>query len=135
MGGRIAEEVVYGRDHITSGASSDLRQATSIARDMIIEQGMGTMLRDQSFHEDEGGLMMDRITREKPYSEKTAEEIDREIKALIDEAADRARVILTANRSHLEALKDALIEHETLDAQEVADLLKDAVLPDSAKLY
>ena len=79
--------------------------------------------------------MMDRITREKPYSEKTAEEIDREIKALIDEAADRARVILTANRSHLEALKDALIEHETLDAQEVADLLKDAVLPDSAKLY
>lgn len=135
LGGRIAEEVVYGRDHITSGASSDLRQATSIARDMIIEQGMGTKLRDQSFHEDEGGLMMDRITREKPYSEKTAEEIDREIKALIDEAADRARVILTANRSHLEALKDALIEHETLDAQEVADLLKDAVLPDSAKLY
>ena len=135
LGGRIAEEVVYGRDHITSGASSDLRQATSIARDMIIEQGMGTKLRDQSFHEDEGGLMMDRITREKPYSEKTAEEIDREIKDLIDEAADRARAILAANRDHLEKLKDALIEHETLEADEVADLLRDAVLPDSAKLY
>ena len=135
LGGRIAEEVVYGRDHITSGASSDLRSATNIARNMIIENGMGTKLRDQSFHEDEGGLMMDRITREKPYSEKTAEEIDREVKDLIDEAANRAREIITTNRSYLEKLKDALLEKETLEADEVADLLKDAVMPESAKLY
>ena len=112
-----------------------MRHATSLARDMITEQGMGTKLRDQSFHEDEGGLMMDRITREKPYSEKTAEEIDREIKDLIDEAANRAREVLTANRGLLEKLKDALMEHETLEADEVAELLKDAVLPNSAKLY
>ena len=78
---------------------------------------------------------MDRITREKPYSEKTAEEIDREIKDLIDEAANRAREVLTANRGLLEKLKDALMEHETLEADEVAELLKDAVLPNSAKLY
>ena len=135
LGGRIAEEVVYGRDHITSGASSDLHSATNIARNMIIENGMGTKLRDQSFHEDEGGLMMDRITREKPYSEKTAEEIDREVKDLIDEAANRAREIITTNRSYLEKLKDALLEKETLEADEVADLLKDAVMPESAKLY
>lgn len=135
LGGRIAEEVVYGRDHITSGASSDLRSATNIARNMIIENGMGTKLRDQSFHEDEGGLMMDRITREKPYSEKTAEEIDREVKDLIDEAASRAREIIATNRSYLEKLKDALLEKETLEADEVADLLKDAVMPESAKLY
>ena len=135
LGGRIAEEVVYGRDHITSGASSDLHSATNIARNMIIENGMGTKLRDQSFHEDEGGLMMDRITREKPYSEKTAEEIDREVKDLIDEAANRAREIITTNRSYLEELKDALLEKETLEADEVADLLKDAVMPESAKLY
>lgn len=135
LGGRIAEEVVYGRDHITSGASSDLHSATNIARNMIIENGMGTKLRDQSFHEDEGGLMMDRITREKPYSEKTAEEIDREVKDLIDEAANRAREIITNNRSYLEKLKDALLEKETLEADEVADLLKDAVMPESAKLY
>ena len=102
---------------------------------MIIENGMGTKLRDQSFHEDEGGLMMDRITREKPYSEKTAEEIDREVKDLIDEAANRAREIITTNRSYLEKLKDALLEKETLEADEVADLLKDAVMPESAKLY
>lgn len=135
LGGRIAEEVVYGRDHITSGASSDLHSATNIARNMIIENGMGTKLRDQSFHEDEGGLMMDRITREKPYSEKTAEEIDREVKDLIDEAANRAREIIATNRSYLEKLKDALLEKETLEADEVADLLKDAVMPESAKLY
>ena len=135
LGGRIAEEVVYGRDHITSGASSDLRQATSIARDMIIEQGMGTKLRDQSFHEDEGGLMMDRITREKPYSDKTAEEIDREVRELIEEAVNRAREIITANRDHLEKLKDALLKEETLEADAVAELLKDAKMPESAKLY
>lgn len=135
MGGRIAEEVVYGRDHITSGASSDLRTATSLARSMVIEQGMGSKLRNQSFHEDEGGLMMDRITREKPYSDKTAEEIDREVRELIEEAVNRAREIITANRDHLEKLKDALLKEETLEADAVADLLKDAKMPESAKLY
>ena len=135
MGGRIAEEVVYGRDHITSGASSDLRTATSLARSMVIEQGMGSKLRNQSFHEDEGGLMMDRITREKPYSDKTAEEIDREVRELIEEAVNRAREIITANRDHLEKLKDALLKEETLEADAVAELLKDAKMPESAKLY
>lgn len=135
LGGRIAEEVVYGRDHITSGASSDLRTATSLARSMVIEQGMGTKLRNQSFHEDEGGLMMDRITREKPYSDKTAEEIDREVRELIEEAANRAREIITANRDYLEKLKSALLKEETLEAEAVADLLKDAKMPESAKLY
>lgn len=135
LGGRIAEEIVYGRDHITTGAGSDLRAATATARDMIIEEGMGTKLRDQVFHEDEGGLMMDRITREKPYSEKTAEEIDREVNQLIDEAADRARAVITANREYLDKIKDQLLEHETLDAEQVAEIFKGAVLPESAKLY
>lgn len=135
MGGRIAEEVIYGRDHITSGASSDLKSATNTAREMIIELGMGTKLRDQSFHEDEGGLMMDRIQREKPYSEKTQEEIDAEVAQLLDEAARRARAVITTNRDYLEKLKDALIKEETLEADEVADLLKGAVLPEEAKQY
>ena len=135
MGGRIAEEVIYGRDHVTSGASSDLRHATAIGRDMVIEQGMGTRLSDQSFHEDEGGLMMDRITREKPYSDKTAEEIDQEIRDLIEEATRRARDIIKTNRALLEKLKDALLEHETLDADEVATILDGMVLPETAKLY
>lgn len=135
MGGRIAEEVVYGRDHITSGASSDLKSATNTAREMIIELGMGTKLRDQSFHEDEGGLMMDRIQREKPYSEKTQEEIDTEVAQLLDEAANRARAVITTNRDYLEKLKDALIKEETLEADEVAEILKGATLPEEAKQY
>ena len=135
MGGRIAEEVIYGRDHITSGASSDLKSATNTAREMIIELGMGTKLRDQSFHEDEGGLMMDRIQREKPYSEKTQEEIDAEVAQLLDEAANRARAVITTNRDYLEKLKDALIKEETLEADEVAEILKGATLPEEAKQY
>jgi cell division protease FtsH len=135
LGGRIAEEIVYGRDQITTGAGSDLRSATSIARDMIIEQGMGTKLRDQVFHEDEGGLMMDRIAREKPYSEKTAEEIDREVNELIDEAANRARSVITANREYLNKIKDELLEHETLDADAVKKIFAGAKLPEAAKLY
>ena len=135
MGGRIAEEVVYGRDHITSGASSDLKSATNTAREMIIELGMGTKLRDQSFHEDEGGLMMDRIQREKPYSEKTQEEIDTEVAQLLDEATNRARAVITTNRDYLEKLKDALIKEETLEADEVAEILKGATLPEEAKQY
>lgn len=135
MGGRIAEEVIYGRDHITSGASSDLKSATNTAREMIVELGMGTKLRDQSFHEDEGGLMMDRIQREKPYSEKTQEEIDHEVAQLLDEAADRSRQVITTNREYLEKLKDALLKEETLEADEVAEILSGAVMPESAKLY
>lgn len=135
LGGRIAEEVIYGRDQITTGAGSDLRSATSIARDMIIEQGMGVKLRDQVFHEDEGGLMMDRITKEKPYSEKTAEEIDREVKQLIEEAGRRARIVIEANREYLEKIKDELLKCETLESDQVAEIFKGAKLPDAAKLY
>jgi cell division protease FtsH len=135
LGGRIAEEIVYGRDKITTGAGSDLRNATAVARDMIIEQGMGTKLRDQVFHEDEGGLMMDRITREKPYSDKTAEEIDREVNELIEEAAKRARIVISENRHYLDKIKDALLEEETLDGDQVAAIFKGAKLPNDAKLY
>src|SRR5690606_13101545 len=71
MGGRVAEKILYGEDGITTGAGSDLRKATEIARDMIVEQGMGTKLRDQVFHEDNGGMAFDRMTRERPYSEAT----------------------------------------------------------------
>ncbi|MDR1969731.1 MAG: ATP-dependent zinc metalloprotease FtsH [Candidatus Nomurabacteria bacterium] len=135
LGGRIAEEIIYGRDKITTGAGSDLRNATAVARDMIIEQGMGSKLRDRVFHEDEGGMIMDRMTREKPYSEKTAEEIDREISELIEEAARRARAVISENRSYLNKIKDALLEEETLSGDQVAEILKGAKLPDGAKLY
>ncbi len=135
MGGRIAEKLIYGDDGITTGAGSDLRKATEIARDMIIEQGMGSKLRDQVFHEDSGGMVFDKITHERPYSDATAQEIDKEVEALIKEAARRAEVVLEANRPLLDKLKAALIEHETLEEEEVADIMAGAKLPAEAKLH
>lgn len=135
MGGRIAEKLIYGDDGITTGAGSDLRKATEIARDMIIEQGMGSKLRDQVFHEDSGGMVFDKITHERPYSDATAQEIDKEVEALIKEAARRAEVVLKANRPLLDKLKAALIEHETLEEEEVADIMVGAKLPAEAKLH
>jgi len=135
LGGRIAEKIVNGADGITTGAGSDLRKATEIARDMVIEQGMGTKLRDQVFHEDNGGMMFDRMTHERPYSDDTAKEIDLEVAQLIREAATRAETVLKANMPSLKKLADALLEEETLDEEGVLTQLKDAKLPKEAALY
>lgn len=135
MGGRIAEKIIYGADGITTGAGSDLRKATEIARDMIIEQGMGTKLRDQVFHEDNGGMVFDKITHERPYSDDTAKEIDREVESLIKEAARRAEIVITNNRKSLDILAKALLDEETIDDSTVEKLLKDTKLPKEAKLY
>lgn len=135
LGGRVAEKIVYGKDRVTTGAGSDLRSATGIARDMVIEQGMGTKLRDQVFHEDNGGMMFDRMTHERPYSDDTAKEIDIEVAALVKEAAVRAEVVIKNNRKSLDVLVKALLEEETIEEDRVVELLKDAVLPKEAKLY
>jgi cell division protease FtsH len=135
MGGRVAEKMIYGDDGITTGAGSDLRKATEIARDMVIEQGMGTKLRDQVFHEDNGGMVFDKITHERPYSDDTAKEIDEEVETLIREAAVRAEKVITHNRASLDKLAEALLEAETLEEDKVRQLLKDAKLPAEAKLH
>jgi len=135
LGGRIAEKLINGADGITTGAGSDLRKATEIARDMVIEQGMGSKLRDQVFHEDNGGMMFDRMTHERPYSEDTAKEIDIEVAQLIKEAATRAETVLKANMSSLKKLADALLVEETLDEEGVLKFLKEAKLPKEAMLY
>lgn len=134
LGGRIAEEIVYGKDRVTTGAGSDLQKAAELARDMIINQGMGEKLRDQVFHVEEG-TMIDRMVHEKQYSEETAKLIDEEVEALVTEAAKRARVVIKENMKHLEALKSALIEKETIEADNVIEILKDAKMPKSAALY
>jgi cell division protease FtsH len=134
LGGRIAEKVKYGPENVTTGAGSDLRKATEIARDMVIEQGMGNKLRDQVFHEDSGGMMFDRMVHERPYSDDTAKSIDEEVQTLIKEAAHRAEVVIRANPTPLKHLADALLEKETIEGDEVIELLKEAVLPTGAKL-
>ncbi len=135
MGGRVAEKVIYGADRVTTGAGSDLRKATEIARDMIIEQGMGSKLRDQVFHEDNGGMVFDKITHERPYSNDTAREIDTEVAELVKEASKRAEAVIKANMPSLKKLAEALLEEETLEEERVSEILKDTKLPKEAALY
>lgn len=135
LGGRVAEEIVYGKDGITTGAGSDLRKATEIARDMVIEQGMGSKLRDQVFHDDNGGMVFDKMTHERPYSDDTAKLIDLEVRRLMEEAKERAYTVLTHARKSLDELAAALLKEETLDETRVQAILKDATLPKEAKLH
>lgn len=129
VGGRVAEKVVYGKDWVTTGAGNDLQKANQLAREMVIEQGMGKKLRDQVFHEDEGGMMLDRMVHSKPYSEKTAELIDQEVEDLINEATARAEKIIKANLPSLENIKKELLKKETLDEDEARAVLKNAKAP------
>jgi cell division protease FtsH len=135
LGGRVAEKIIYGENRVTTGAGSDLRKATEIARDMIIEQGMGTKLRDQVFHEDNGGMVFDKMTHERPYSDDTAREIDAEVAVLIKEAAHRAEVVINSNRKSLDKLAEALLEEETVEEERVNELLKETSLPKEAAQY
>lgn len=129
LGGRIAEKIIYGEDWVTTGAGNDLQKVAKLAREMVVEQGMGKKLRDQVFHEDEGGMMMDRMVHSKQYSEKTSELIDQEIEDIVEEQKARAEQILLANMPSLENIKKELLEKETLDEVEARAALKDAKAP------
>ncbi len=134
MGGRVAEEIILGEDRVTTGAGSDLQGAAELARDMVVNQGMGKKLRNQVFKVDDG-MMIDRLVHERDYSDETANIIDQEVENLITEATNRARIVIKANLKYLEDLKDLLLEKETVDAEEVDEVLKGSKLPDQATLY
>ncbi|HEX9679534.1 MAG TPA: ATP-dependent zinc metalloprotease FtsH [Candidatus Saccharimonadales bacterium] len=135
LGGRVAEKLVYGIDHVTTGAGNDLQKATELAREMVIEQGMGNRLRDQVFHDTNDGMMFDRMVHQRPYSEDTAREIDKEVEQIIKEAAHRAEETIKANMDPLKRLMSELLEKETLEDDEVKKILVDTKLPASVKLY
>ena len=133
MGGRIAEKLVFGPEAITTGAGSDLENVATLAKEMIVEEGMGDKTRNLVFPEGDVGYYT--IQAGKPYSEKTAELIDEEIKCLSEEAGARAEAILKANKKVLDSLAKALLEKETLEEKELEPILKPATLPASAKLH
>jgi cell division protease FtsH len=118
--GRIAEELFC--DDISSGAQSDIKMATQIAREMVSTWGMGTELGPIDYGGD-GGMDMYYPGMTRDYSEKTAELIDKEIKAIVDESYARAKKLIEANRDKLEAIARALIKYETLDAADVEAIL------------
>ncbi len=132
MGGRIAEKLVFGPEAVTTGASSDLQNVAQLSKEMVVEEGMGKATRNLVFPEGETGYYT--ISTGKPYSEKTAELIDQEVKILSDEAAMRAEAVLKANGPVLDRLAEALLKHETLEEKELSPILKDAKLPATAKL-
>lgn len=134
LGGRVAEEVVYGPDRVTTGAGNDLQKAAELARDMVVNQGMGKKLRDQVFHVDQG-MMIDKLMNERDYSDETAKVIDDEVESLISESGRRARAVIKANKDKLEELKSALLEKETVEAEEVLEILKGSKMPAEAALY
>ena len=133
MGGRMAEKLVFGTDAITTGASADLRNVAELAKSMIVEEGMGSNTRNLVFPSEATGYYT--ITTGKPYSEKTAELIDIEIKKLSDEAATRAEAVLKANKAVLDKLAEELLAHETLEEKELEPILKGAKLPEIVKLH
>ena len=133
MGGRVAEKLVFGADAVTTGASSDLRNVAELSKSMIVEEGMGSSTRNLVFPGEATGYYT--ITTGKPYSEKTAEQIDLEIKKLSDEAAKRAEEVLKANKAVLDKLAEELLAHETLEEAELEPILKNTKLPTAAKLH
>ncbi len=133
MGGRVAEKLIFGKDAVTTGASSDLKNVAELAKSMIIEEGMGDGTRNLVFPSEATGYYT--ISTGKPYSEKTAEIIDAEIKKLSDEAAKRAEDVLKMNKGVLDALAEELLKSETLEEAELEPILKNTKLPEIAKLH
>lgn len=124
MGGRMAEEIVFGYEQITTGAGSDLRNASAMARDMVVKYGMSSKLANQYLDSSEHSILLDReMSQTKEYSDTTAETIDSEVSTLLQEATARARAVIERNRKALDKLAAALLERETLDEEEVKQLL------------
>ena len=122
MGGRVAEEIIFG--DVTSGARGDIRQVTGIARKMVCEWGMSEKMGMVEYGEHEDYVFLGRdISRSREYSEATAQEIDREVRKLCDDAYARATELLIANRDKLEAIAKALLEYETLDGAQIRDII------------
>jgi len=124
LGGRVAEEIVYGEDEVTTGASNDLQQVARVARQMVTRFGMSDRLGPVALGRAQGGMFLGRdIAAERDFSEDTAAAIDEEVGGLVAEAYRRATEVLSANRPVLDELAEILVEKETVDAEELQELL------------
>src|SRR5258706_2492849 len=124
MGGRVAEEMVFGKEKVTSGAQSDIEQATRLARMMVTRWGFSDVLGAVSYGENQEEVFLGHsVSRTQNVSEQTAQKIDAEIRRLVEEGLAQARQILTAHRDELETLAQGLLEYETLSGEEIRNLL------------
>ncbi|ERP90337.1 ATP-dependent metalloprotease [Alcanivorax sp. P2S70] len=123
-GGRLAEEMTLGFDGVTTGASNDIERATKLARAMVTKWGLSEKLGPLAYEEEEGEVFLGKqMSQRKAMSEQTAEEIDREVRAIIDSCYGRAKQILEDNRDKLDLMADALMQYETIDADQIEDIM------------
>ena len=123
-GGRLAEEMTLGFDGVTTGASNDIERATKLARAMVTKWGLSEKLGPLAYEEEEGEVFLGKqMSQRKSMSEQTAEEIDREVRAIIDSCYGRAKQILEDNRDKLDLMADALMQYETIDANQIEDIM------------
>jgi cell division protease FtsH len=128
-GGRIAEEIIFGEDNVTTGAASDIHQATNLARRMVTEWGMSEKLGRLRYEENEEEIFLGHsVTQRKNVSDATARVIDEEIRGFIDEAEARARTIIEEHLDDLHKIANGLLEYETLNADDIKELLAGRVL-------
>jgi len=125
MGGRLAEEIIFGVEKVTTGASSDIKMITDIARRMVTEWGMSDKLGPLAYGQNDQEVFLGHsVTTHKNISEATAQTIDEEIRGIVDTAYEHARKLLTDNLEQLHALAKALLEFETLSGDEIRAILR-----------
>ena len=130
MGGRVAEEIIFGDDKVTTGAASDIEQATKRARAMVMRAGLSKELGPILYGENEEEVFLGRsVARQQNMSEETAKKVDAEIRNFVEKGYDRARKVLTEKVEDLHKLAKALLTYETLTGSEIEDLINKNIYP------
>jgi cell division protease FtsH len=124
LGGRLAEELIFGEEEVTTGAAQDLQQVARVARQMVTRFGMSDRLGPVALGRQQGNMFLGRdIMAERDFSEETAAAIDEEVRKLVETAYQRSKEVLQNNRHILDQLAQILVEKETVDAEELQELL------------
>jgi cell division protease FtsH len=124
FGGRIAEEIIFGADSVTTGASNDIERATDLARNMVTKWGLSDKLGPLTYSEESGEVFLGRsVTQTKQVSDETAHAIDQEVRRVIESNYQRARNVLETNLEKLHVMADALIKFETIDDSQIKDIM------------
>jgi len=125
FGGRLAEEIIFGKDRVTTGASNDIERATELARNMVTRWGLSERLGPLAYSEEEGEVFLGRsVTRHKSVSEETSHLIDEEIRSVIDRNYERADRLLRENMEKMHLMADALMKYETIDRMQIDDIME-----------
>jgi cell division protease FtsH len=125
FGGRVAEEIVFGPEYVTTGAANDIERATEIARNMVTKWGLSDRLGTLTYAEEDGEVFLGRsVTQHKQVGDKTRDAIDEEVRRVIDDNYRRAKDVLDANLEKLHKMAETLIKYETIDDEQIKDIMQ-----------